>query len=193
MDRRLLIVAYAAAWFFLAAIAFADAGTPGQEPTRDTISDLVHGPRGWAVEAAFVLHGLGDVVLGLALMRAAAGRQAWWGGALVAANGVALALLAAFPVNPPGHETWVGTAHLVLASVAFIGLGAGIQATTWQRRRGRDVLNVLAVVAGAALVWFAAVLWGDLPGLGLAERAVAVANTTWVLAVTRRLWVGRPI
>jgi hypothetical membrane protein len=101
---------------------------------------------------------------------------------LLACGGAATALVAAFPQPARGNSV----AHTVAATVAFVALAAWPSGAS---TRG-SAMPLLSRTAGAAatittlalLLWFTLELHGS--HRGLAERAAALAEAIWPLAVT---------
>jgi hypothetical membrane protein len=152
---------------------------PGYNPIRDTISSLAaHGATDrWVMTAA--LAGVGACYL----MTAAGLRPADSPGRLLlGAGGVATLMVAVFPQPIRGNS--VG--HTVAATIAFVAL-ATWPLGAWRRRPVAPLLSLPAAVAASGvllglLVWFMLELHGS--HRGLAERAAALAEALWPLAVT---------
>ena len=155
---------------------------PHFDPVADTISDLaaVGATDRWVMSLVFVLLGVCYIGTALALRPARApGRM------IMMLAGVAGILVAANPEHAGGFGS---IPHFVWATIGFAGL------TTWPvaaARRGTAVPWGLrpAVAAGAVavgfalLAWFGAELISAGHQLGLAERALALAQAAWPLAV----------
>ena len=154
---------------------------PGFDPVRDTISALatqsMHAPA--IMTAGLALTGLGHVATAAALRSARApGRVA------LAVGGLATLLVAALPVDSSPR------AHGVAAAIGFGALS--IWPVLASRRGGPGPLRPAVAVAStgallALLTWFVVELQGLGPdagaATGLAERAVAGAQSVWPLVV----------
>jgi hypothetical membrane protein len=157
---------------------------PRYDPVRDTISALAAlGAKDRFIMTS-ALAGLGACHL----ITAAGLRPVRRRGRLVlATGGVATVLVASFPQPVHGNSV----AHTVVASVAFVALGAWPVMAAQRHSPAPLVRWGASVVASCVLLglvaWFAAENHGD--QRGLAERAAAAAQALWPLAVvltTRR-------
>ncbi|QTE30427.1 DUF998 domain-containing protein [Pengzhenrongella sicca] len=159
------------------------------DAVRETISALAAQTATLPVimTAGLALTGVGHVATALALRPAARP-----GRLLLAAGGVATALVAALPVDASPR------AHGLAAAVAFGALSvwpvaAARSGTTGVlgRRTGAVATGVLL----ALLAWFVVELQGlgpdDGAATGLAERAVAAAQSLWPLVVVLALRSAR--
>jgi hypothetical membrane protein len=103
---------------------------------------------------------------------------------LVALGGVGVLIVAAFP-EQPRHGSFM---HDLGAGLAFFALAVwpllAVDPRSWATRRP------VALAASAAMLallgWFLLTLFG-VPALGLAERALAVAEAVWPLVVMETL------
>lgn len=151
----------------------------------DTISALAAPSafQPWIMTAA--LYGLGLCHMATAAALAAAAPV---GRLILAAGGCATVGVAVFPTNATGTST----AHLVAASLAF-GALAIWPAFAGQRSEGHPQLlhPRASLIASAVLLllvgWFVLELAKGSPRVGVAERAVAVAEALWPLAVVLSL------
>jgi hypothetical protein len=145
---------------------------------RDTISSLAAqgATDRWIMTSALFALGASYVVTGLGLRIAPSG-----GRVLLVGGGVGTMLVAAFPQPVRGNSV----AHTVAASVAFIALAAW-PALAVRPRSGLPLMSgpvaVSAVTAMLGLlVWFTLELHGS--HRGFAERAAALSEAAWPLAV----------
>lgn len=169
----------------------------GFDPVRETISELAAGTSAhpWVMTTGLLLTGLAHLGTASGLRAAApAGRG------LLALGGLGTAAVAALPVDR------FPVPHTVAATVGFCALAVWPAASVRRRTRGRrSVVGAVGTtpavpavlgpaVAGAATVvlvgllgWFFVELRGMTPDdgatTGLAERAVAGAQSLWPLAV----------
>lgn len=155
------------------------------DPVRDTISALATSAAtaGWIMTAGLAVTGVCHVITAAGLRAAAPG-----GRVLLAVGGVATAAVAALPVDvAPG-------AHGAAAGVAFVALSvwpaaAGRPGARGVLRRRRGTAATTGLVA--LLVWFVLELQGAPPAsgalTGLAERALAGAQSLWPLVVVAAL------
>jgi hypothetical membrane protein len=119
----------------------------------------------WIMTLALALVGVCHLTTAAAL----AGTVAPPGRALLAAGGAATGLVAAFPLGRASE-----TPHELAAGFAFLALAA------WPALSGRGPGQWVAAVILLALVgWFFAELASGGTPVGLAERAAALAQTTW--------------
>jgi hypothetical membrane protein len=156
---------------------------PRFDPVADTVSSLaaVGATDRWVMTLTFVVVGLCDVVTALALRPAAI-----LGRAMLLVGAVAGMLVAANPEHDGGG--FGSVPHFVLAAIGFALL------TTWPigaRRRGPGVPWALRPGAAAAamavlfalLTWFGVQLVTGAGQVGLAERAMGLAQAAWPLTV----------
>ncbi len=154
---------------------------------RDTISALAGlGARDrWLMTLGFVVLGCCHLVTaaGLTVARPA-------GRALLGIGGVAVLLVAAFPVPVQGPST----AHSVVAGIAFVALSVwSLAAYPAGGPVGALRLPVLLVVTvvllGLLLVFVLELLGGQ--RIGLAERLLAGAQALWPAVLAVSLWRAR--
>jgi hypothetical membrane protein len=161
---------------------------PGFDLTRHALSLLTLGHLGWLQRGNLILSGLMVAAAAVGILRAIRSRRGVAMGALVAVDGLALALAALFtpdPVNgfPPGSHggdlTLSGTLHLLFGAIGFVAIAAAaFTHAAWSRGIGAQqtpsvVLGVVVVMgfiggaalsssaAGIALLWLAVLAdWG---------------------------------
>lgn len=161
----------------------ASAQTDGFDSLRQSLSSLaaLGASHREIMTWTFVL--LGACHVGTAaLLRSAAGR----GRAVLAVGGIATAAVAAVPFSDERD----GLAHTVVAAVAFGALA--LWPLLAAREDGPRVLRartqrLAAAVLGGLVLWFVVALSVDVL-VGLAERAAALAQALWPLAVA---WLVR--
>jgi hypothetical membrane protein len=160
----------------------------GFSSIRDTISSLA--ARGahdrWIMTAALAGVGACYILTALGLSPARP-----TGRTVLAVGGVGTLLVAAFPQPVRGNSV----AHTAAATVAFVALGAWPVVAS--RRRSDVALLTRGASIPATIVLFALVLWFVLEvhgsQRGLAERAAALAEALWPLAVVAaNRWTGAP-
>ncbi|MDR7321098.1 MULTISPECIES: DUF998 domain-containing protein [Catenuloplanes] len=150
---------------------------PGFDPLRDAISDLaaLDAADRQIMTAALLGVGLAHLVTAAGLTEVSrAGRL------LIAAGGIATALVGVFPL-PAGDGG--STAHTVAATVAFTALA--VWPFTGGSRTGllrRPATLAAGTVLLALVAWFGATLAVGGP-LGLAERTAAAAQALWPFVV----------
>jgi hypothetical membrane protein len=189
-----LLSAAAAPVFLIGGWTVAAARQPERfDPVVDTISALAaHGATSrWIMTVGLAGLGACHVLTSLALRPAApAGR---W---LLAAGGVATALVAVFPLPADGSGS---PAHTVAATLGFVALAAW-PALAW--RRDADGLPAplrpaVALPAAAVLLglvgWFGAEVVAGGGRVGLSERVAAGAEALWPLAVVLGSRFGRRV
>ncbi|TCK25173.1 DUF998 domain-containing protein [Pseudonocardia endophytica] len=161
----------------------AAAQAPGYDPVRQTFSALAN--RGatdrWIMTTTLLALGVGYVVVAAALpgMRAR-GRM------VLAVGGVAVTLAGLMPQPAQGSST----VHMVAAGVGWAAFALWPLAASrsrddpavdrWSRRAPAVVVTSVLVVL---LAWFTVELVGGGRQLGLAERALVVAQTLWPATV----------
>lgn len=182
--RLLLLPAFLAPLSLVAGWNYAAAAQPGRyDSLRDTLSELA--ARGSThrevMTAAFVVLGASHIGTA-ALLRPAAGR----GRVLQAVGGLATIAVALFPTSDESD----GYAHAVAATIAFASLalwpafGARPDGPPVLRPR---VMRAASIVLALLVAWFVVALaLGNL--VGLAERAAALGEALWPLAVA---WLVR--
>jgi hypothetical membrane protein len=155
---------------------------PRFDPVAATVSALaaIGATDRWVMNLVFLLVGVCYIITGLAL------RPARTPGRLILIAGAAAGMLVA--ANPEHAGGFGSVPHFVWASIGFAGL------TTWPAaaaRRGTGVpwglrpspAAAAVAVQFALLAWFGAELILAAGQVGLAERAVGVAQASWPLAV----------
>jgi hypothetical membrane protein len=155
---------------------------PQFDPVTDTVSALaaIGATDRWVMNLVFLLVGTCYIVTGLAL------RPASTPGRLILIGGAAAGMMVA--ANPEHAGGFGSVPHFVWASIGFAGM------TLWPAvaaRRGPAVPWGLRPAPAAAavalqfalLAWFGAELILGAHQVGLAERAVGVAQAGWPLAV----------
>jgi hypothetical membrane protein len=150
----------------------------GYNSIRDTISSLA--ARGatdrWVMTAALLGVGASYITSGAALRSS---RPV--GRGLLACGGAATMLVAAFPQPARGNSV----AHTVAAATAFLALAAwplgGSTRGSAQPLLSRTAGTAVTIATLALLLWFTLEIHGSYRGL--AERAAALAEATWPLAV----------
>lgn len=182
-------------WFVLA--LGLDVAVGWSTVRTDTVSELVHVHPLW-FRASLLANAAATAFVGLHL------RSTLHPGGLGSGHGLLLAaaataVAAIVPTDPGGLETAAGWVHGAAATVAFLALTASMGLATWRMRQvpgWQDASRpaaVLWVLAAAALVHLGLLLlvkqvvetaWQDL--LGLAERAVVVANIVWLMHTAAR-------
>lgn len=169
---------------------------PGADPVSDYVSQAVHGAFGAAVLAAFVVSGLGYIVLALGLHASLA--PGWWRRVCVALLGVAGVLLlaaAAVPAAPDGGmDTTKGAAHIYMVVATASALTLAPVATHRAMRRQAPPAGLrlaavgvplVGVACGALLVAIRYASLGELEGTrGLWERIFIGAVVVWAAAIS---------
>jgi hypothetical membrane protein len=155
---------------------------PRFDPVTDTVSALaaIGATDRWVMNLVFLLVGTCYIVTALAL------RSAKTPGRLILIGGAAAGMMVA--ANPEHAGGFGSVPHFVFASIGFAGLtlwpAAAAQrgpAVPWGLRPGPAAAAV--AVQFALLAWFGAELILGTHQVGLAERAVGVAQSSWPLAV----------
>ena len=206
--RALLYCGLLAPVAFAAGTLVEDATRPGYSPWRHAVSQLSLGP-GWPVNVALLLlAAAGLLALAVALPRALpGGDRRRWTARLVATAGVALALLAVFPIDPgqgypPGQPTvhhWPGLVHGIAGTVLFAALAAAaltlarhvrglVGWSSW--RLYSPASGVVVAVTYLVTVVLASLdqagVWNNAPS-GLTERAALIAGLGWCALLAGRL------
>ena len=151
---------------------------PGYSPIRDTISALA--ARGatdrWVMTSALAGLGICHVVTAVGLRPARLE-----GRTVLAGGGLATLMVAAFPQPQHGNSH----AHTVAATIAFAGLALWPLFAGHRRSvaplLSRSVSIPASLILLGLVAWFAAEVHGG--ERGLAERAAALAQAMWPLAV----------
>ena len=172
--------------------AVADALQPRSfDPVRQSVSSLARAGATdrWVMTAAFVLVAACYMATGLALRPAAsAGRL------VLVAGGLAGVLVAANPETVAGgfsfaHALWAGAGFTFLTAWPLAARRPEPSAP-WGLRPAIAVSAV--VVIAALLAWFLVELVSGGGQLGLAERALGVAQAIWPLLVVLSCPTARP-
>lgn len=209
--RPLLYCGLLAPVVFAAGVLVEGATRPGYSPWRHAPSHLSLGP-GWPINVALILVGAaGLLALAIALPRALPGgdphRRNRWTPRLVATAGVALALLAVFPIDPgqgyppgqPAVHTWPGLVHGIVGTVLFAALAAA-PLTLVRQLRGRidwsswrpySIATGLTIAVTYPLTAVLSSLdqarvWTNAPA-GLTERVALIAGFGWCVLLAGRL------
>jgi hypothetical protein len=204
--RPLLYVGLLGPVVFVAGFAVEGATRPGYSPWRHPVSQLSLGP-GWPVNVALLLVGAaGLLALSIAQRRALpAGNR--WTPRLVATAGVALVLVAVFPIDPglgyppgqPAVHRWSGLVHGIAGTVLFAALAAAPltlardlrQRTDWPRWRRYSLVTGPAVAVAYAVTVVLSSLdlagaWTNAPA-GLVERVALIGGVGWCALLAARL------
>jgi hypothetical membrane protein len=185
---------FAGALFFLLSIAILHVVRTDVDWTTHYVSDFVNGPMGWLFAASALLHGFGNMSLGLGLGSSlGANKVGPWASGLLVISATGILIAALFPTDPADSAiTWVGLVHGAAVTASFILELAALflfaiafsLSRRWKPFAG--LLLVLAVVAAAGLSFFMFLLViGELPGLG--ERVALTAFAAWELWASFRL------
>lgn len=193
---------------FAAGVLVEDATRPGYRPWRHAVSQLSLGP-GWPVNIALLLvAAAGLLALAVALPRALpGGDRRRWTARLVATAGVALALLAVFPIDPgqgyppgqPAVHHWTGLVHGIVGTVLFAALTAAALTLARQVRGvvGWSSWRTYSLACGVvvAVSYLVTVvltsldqtgIWSNAPS-GLTERLALLAGLGWCALLAGRL------
>jgi hypothetical protein len=177
---------------FVACAVGAQSADADREPLRHTISELVHGPAGWAMTTGFACWAAAMALGAWAVLAAVAVRnrrsRAMDGVALllaVAACGVVV--LTVFPTQTVAGELPRGTAwtttgrlHDLGSLVTQVALVAAALTSVYAFRRGdRLVMPTLGLLTIAAVAFCAGLAIGPSVG-GLRQRVVLVCGLVWL-------------
>lgn len=162
---------------------------PNYSILHNAESDYGVGPYGWVMDLNFVIRGVVGLSAVFILWRGADRSRAMRAGAvLVGAWGVASALLAFFPDDPPGHPvTTAGEVHLQLALVAFLAVAIGTVMVSlrlrWEPGLGAPAGALLALATAAIIPLLLLGHAGFRPRSlgGLYERAFLLLELLWFL------------
>jgi len=208
LTRALLYCGLLAPVAFVAGVLVEGATRPGYSPWRHAVSQLSLGP-GWPVNVGLLLLGAaGLLTLAIALPRALPGEdRPRWTPRLIAAAGVASAVLVIFPIDagvgyPPGQPAvyhWQGLVHGSVGTVLFAALVAA-PLTLARHVRGRIdwpswrpyslATGLVVAVAYPVTVVLSSLdqagVWTN-PPAGLAERVALIGSLTWCALLAGRL------
>ena len=155
---------------------------PHYDPVADTVSALaaIGATDRWVMNLVFLLVGACYIVTALAL------RPARTPGRLILIGGAAAGMMIA--ANPEHAGGFGSVPHFVFASIGFAGVTLW---PGWAWRRGTEIpwglrptpAAAAVAVQFALLAWFGAELILGAGQVGLAERMVGVAQSSWPLAV----------
>lgn len=167
---------------------------PNYSILHNAESDYGVGPYGWVMDLNFVIRGVVGLCAVFILWRGADRSRAMRAGAvLVGVWGVASALLAFFPDDPPGHPaTTAGQVHLQLALVAFLAVAVGTVMVSLRLRRepglgaSAGVLLALALAAIIPLLLLGHTGFRPRSLDGLYERAFLLLEWLWFLVLLLR-------
>lgn len=193
-------VGLAAALFFLLSIGFLQIVRTDVDWTTHYVSDFVNGPIGWLFVVSALVHGVGNLSLGIGLGRSLGkGTLRSWACGLLVASATGILVAAVFPTDPANSPTtWVGTVHSSAVTLSFIlelaALFLFAMAFARSRRwkpHARLSLALAVLAAGSLSVFFLLLVLEQLPGLG--ERIALIAFTAWELwASLRLIRIGPP-
>ncbi|MFI6387099.1 DUF998 domain-containing protein [Nonomuraea sp. NPDC050547] len=196
-----------AAGVLVPALLLLDGATrPGYSLWHHGASQLGTGERGWLQTVNFVLGALLLLAFAAGLRRALPpGSAAFWGPALLAACGLALAVAGLVPTDPalgypPGQPeavTAAGRAHGLAGLVLFAGLAAAPFVLARRLRGGSRgwaaysrctgaLVIAFAIAAGIAFRLDASGVLRPAPA-GLLEHAALLVGFAWIIAVGLRL------
>lgn len=183
---------------------FIDGGTrPGYDPSRNFVSQLSTGERGWLQITNFVVCGLLLLAGTVGLSRTPGPRAAT---ILIAANAVALIAAGVFVADPgrgyppgahvPTESTPHSTVHGLASLIAFLSLGAAPLVVAAHTRASR-VWAAYSLFSGIVVLGFFAAtvvvsnqderLVSGAP-IGVLQRISIVAGFTWLPALFLRRW-----
>lgn len=187
-------VGLAGASFFLLSIALLHIVRSDVDWTTHYVSDFVNGPMGWLFVASALLHGSGNLALGIGLGGSLGeSRRPPWASRLFIISATGILIAALFPTDPANSPTtWVGLVHRSAVTASFILELAALFLFAMAFARSRRwkpharLSLVLAVLAAGGLSFFFFLLVIEqLPGLG--ERTALIAFTAWELWASYRL------
>lgn len=164
---------------------------PGFDLTRHALSLLTLGELGWLQRANLVLSGLMVVAAAAGILLAIRSGRGLAIGALVAVDGVALALAALFtpdpvkgfpPGSPGGGFTLSGTLHLLFGAIGFAAVAAAaFTHARWNRDTGAR--SAPSVVLGVT------VLVGFIAGGALSSTTLGIA-LLWLAVLADWAWLA---
>ncbi len=202
VSTRALLACGAIAPTLFMATFFIDGGTrPGYDPSRNFVSQLSTGERGWLQISNFVVCGLLLLAGTVGLSRTREPRLAT---ALIGANAVALIAAGVFVADPgrgyppgshePPQSTLHSTLHGLASLIAFLSLGVAPLVVAAHTRSSR-AWGVYSMLSGiVVLAFFAAtVVVSDQnksvasdPPIGVLQRISIVSGFTWLPALFLR-------
>ena len=164
---------------------------PGFDLTRHALSALTLGHLGWLQRGNLILSGLMVAAAAVGILRAIRNGRGLAMGALVAVDGLALALAALFtpdPVNgfPPGSQsgdfTLSGTLHLLFGAIGFAAIAAAaFTYAAWSRETGGG--------RGPSVALGLTVLVGFIAGGALSSKPVGIA-LLWLAVLADWAWLA---
>jgi hypothetical protein len=187
------VVGLVGALFFLVSIGSLQAMRKDLDWTTHYVSDFVNGPIGWLFVVATLVHGLGNLGLGLGLARSLRAFRSSLASRFIVASAIGILVAAIFPTDSANEiQTWTGFVHTSAVSASFaLELAAVlILATTISQVGGwkayAPMSLALSVFAVGGLGAFVILRFaGQLPGLG--ERVALAAFTAWEVWASLRL------
>jgi hypothetical membrane protein len=162
--------------------------------TRHYVSQFANERLGWVFVSGALVHGLGNLVLGLGLHRSLdRSPRSVWAVLLFGLAAAGIVVAAIFQIDPPGQApTPAGLIHRAVASATFpvelvalfLFSAAFAGQPRWRERRGTSfALATIAAVASAGFLL--AFILNRVPGL--AERLALASFLAWELWVARQL------
>lgn len=181
------------ALFFITSIGSLQAVRKDVDWTTHYVSDFVNGPIGWLFVVATLVHGLGNLSLGLGLARSLRASTSSLASRFVVASAIGILVAAVFPTDPAnGTQTWSGfvhggavTASFALELVAVLILATNISQIGGWKGYARMSLALSLFVVGGLGAFVILRFAGQLPGLG--ERVALAAFTAWEVWASLRL------
>lgn len=189
-----LVAMVAPASFFAVMMIFGFV-TPDYDWVARAGSELSIGSLGWIMIANFIIFGVVELALALAVGRVIAdGVSGWLATVGVGLLGAAFVTAGACVTDPAklvsGAHTWHGIVHAFMAVVIFfIATPLAALATAW-RLRGRRAFAVYCVIAGVGTPALLIVTSASGSLLGLLERITIAFALAWLtsLAVSLHRW-----
>lgn len=192
--RILGTVGLVGALFFLASIVLLQVVRTDVNWTTHYVSDFVNGPVGWLFVVSALLHGLGNLGLGIGLGQSlGAGKLGPWASGLFVASAIGILVAAVFPTDPADSAlTWIGLVHSTAVTASFILELAALfmfamafaHVRRWKAHAHADLVLSIAAAAGLSF-FFLLLVVEQLPGLG--ERVALIAFTAWEIWASFRL------
>lgn len=174
------------ALFFLASITTLQIVRTDVDWTTHYVSDFVNGPLGWLFVTSALLHGVGNLGLGVGLRRSlGAGKPGPLASGLLVVSAIGILVAAVFPTDPADSPlTWIGLVHSTAVTISFILELAALfmfvmafaRVRQWQAH-ARVGLALALSAAGALSFFFLLLVVEQLPGLG--ERVALAAFVAW--------------